>query len=217
MCFSAEASFIAGSVLTVIGVATIKKTNQKRQLWFASIPLVFGVQQIAEGILWLTLPDPDQIIAQRVATYLFIFFAQIIWPFIVPFGVLMLDKKSDRKLIQKILAGVGILVSGALTYFLIFFNMEASILGHHIAYKNDYPTTIYKYGAILYALATILSLFFSNVKRMWLLGVFIATSYAITLFFYENHVLSVWCFFSSLISVYIYILVRRETQLTEIE
>jgi hypothetical protein len=210
MCFSAEASFTAGVVLTVIGIATIKKTNHKSQLWFASIPLVFGIQQLAEGILWLTLPDPDQIIAQRVATYVFIFFAQVIWPFIVPFGVLMLDKKNERKLIQKILAGVGILVSVTLSFFLIAYNMEAKILGHHIAYHQDYPETIYKYGAILYAAATILSLFFSNVKRMWLLGVFIATSYAITLFFYENHVLSVWCFFSSLISVYIYLLIRRE-------
>ncbi|RYM33334.1 hypothetical protein ERX46_10340 [Brumimicrobium glaciale] len=215
MCFSAEASFIAGAVLTVIGVATIKKTNHKSQLWFASIPLVFGIQQLAEGVLWLTLPDPDQIVLQRVATYIFIFFAQVIWPFIVPFGVLMLDHKRERKLIQKILAGVGIFVSGSLAYFLIAYNMEASILGHHIAYKQDYPETIYKYGAILYAAATILSLFLSNVKRMWLLGVFIATSYAITLYFYENHVLSVWCFFSSLISIYIYLIIRRESKKLE--
>ncbi len=206
MCFSAEASFTAGVVLTVIGVATIKKTNHKSQLWFASIPLVFGIQQFAEGVLWLTLPDPDMVNTQIVATYIFIFFAQVIWPFIVPFGVLMLDKKHERKLIQKILAGVGILVSSGLAYFLIAYNMQASISGHHIAYNQNYPETIYKYGAILYGAATILSLFFSHVKRMWLLGVFIATSYIITLLFYEHHVLSVWCFFSSLISVYIYII-----------
>lgn len=208
MCFSAEASFIAGAALTVIGVATIKKTTHKSQLWFASIPLVFGVQQLVEGVLWLTLPDPEMIQIQRVVTYIFIFFAQIIWPFIVPFGVLMLDKKSDRKLIQKILAGVGILVSGTLAFFLIAYDMQASISGHHIAYSNNYPETIYKYGAILYAAATLLSLFFSNVKRMWILGVFIAISYGSALYFYENHVLSVWCFFASLISVYIYIIVK---------
>lgn len=208
MCFSAEASFIAGAALTVIGVATIKKTTDKSQLWFASIPLVFGVQQLAEGVLWLTLPDPEMINIQRVATYIFIFFAQVIWPFIVPFGVLMLDRKHERKLIQKIVAGIGILVSSTLAYFLIAYNMEASILDHHISYTQNYPETIYKYGAILYGAATILSLFLSNVKRMWLLGVFIATSYGATLYFYEHHVLSVWCFFSSLISVYIYVLVR---------
>src|SRR5690554_554849 len=208
MCFSAEASFGAAAILTVIGVATIKKTTHKSQLWFASIPLVFGIQQLAEGVLWLTLPNPEQVGLQIAATYVFIFFAQIIWPFIVPFGVLMLDKKHERKLIQKIVAGVGILVSSTLAYFLIAYNMEASILDHHISYTQNYPETIYKYGAILYGAATILSLFLSNVKRMWLLGVFIATSYGATLYFYEHHVLSVWCFFSSIISVYIFIIVK---------
>ena len=212
MCFSAEASFGAAAILTVIGVVTIKKTTHKSQLWFASIPLVFGVQQLAEGVLWLTLPNPEQVGIQIAATYVFIFFAQIIWPFIVPFGVLMLDKKSERKLIQKILAGVGILVSSILAYFLIAYNMQANISDHHIAYTQNYPKTIYKYGAILYGAATILSLFFSNVKRMWLLGIFIATSYGITLYFYEHHVLSVWCFFSSLISVYIYLLIKWEVE-----
>ncbi|HLV42373.1 MAG TPA: DUF6629 family protein [Brumimicrobium sp.] len=208
MCFSAEASFGAAAILTVIGVATIKKTTHKSQLWFASIPLVFGIQQLAEGVLWLTLPNPEQVGLQIAATYVFIFFAQIIWPFIVPFGVLMLDKKHERKLIQKIVAGVGILVSSTLAYFLIAYDMQANISDHHIAYTQNYPETIYKYGAILYGAATILSLFFSNVKRMWLLGVFIATSYIATLYFYEHHVLSVWCFFSSIISVYIFIIVK---------
>lgn len=212
MCFSAEASFTAGAVLTVIGIATLKKTKQKPHLWFASIPLVFGIQQIAEGVLWLTLPDPEQINIQRIATFVFIFFAQVIWPFIVPFGVLMLDKKDERKRIQKILAGVGVFVSAGLAYFLIAYNMEAKIVGHHISYDQDYPETIYKYGAILYAAATILSLFYSNVKRMWLLGVFIAISYITTLIFYENHVLSVWCFFSSVISIYIYLIMKWEAE-----
>ena len=208
MCFSASVSIGAGVVLTAIGIATIKKTNHKSQLWFASIPLIFGVQQLSEGVLWLTLPNPDLVNAQIMATYVFIFFAQVLWPFIVPFGVLMLDKKNTRKLIQKILVGLGILVSGFLAFCLIKYDTEASILGHHIAYAQDYPEAIFKYGSILYAAVTILPLFFSNVKRMWFLGAFIAVSYIVTLYFYQDHVLSVWCFFSSIISIYIYFVVR---------
>ena len=41
MCFSASASFGAGVVLNVIGVATIKKTHHSPQLLFASIPFIF--------------------------------------------------------------------------------------------------------------------------------------------------------------------------------
>ena len=54
MCFSATASFSAGIILTVIGVASIKKAHHKSQLLFASIPFVFGIQQFAEGNVLLT-------------------------------------------------------------------------------------------------------------------------------------------------------------------
>lgn len=62
MCFSASASF---------GVASIKKTHHPSQLLFASIPFIFGVQQIAEGLLWLTLSNPDYLNIQRIFTHIF--------------------------------------------------------------------------------------------------------------------------------------------------
>ena len=58
MCFSAGASFSAGVVLSVIGVATIRIVKHPSQLLFACIPIIFAVQQISEGVLWKTLPDP---------------------------------------------------------------------------------------------------------------------------------------------------------------
>lgn len=42
-------------MLTVIGAASIKKTHHPSQLLFASIPFIFGVQQIAEGLLFIDL------------------------------------------------------------------------------------------------------------------------------------------------------------------
>lgn len=59
MCFSPEASFVGGLIISSIGIATIKKVHKPSQIIFASIPLFFGVQQIAEGLLWITLPYPD--------------------------------------------------------------------------------------------------------------------------------------------------------------
>lgn len=53
MCFSAEASFISGTVLVTIGVAAIRLCKHPKELLFASIPLLLGVQQFSEGYLWL--------------------------------------------------------------------------------------------------------------------------------------------------------------------
>jgi hypothetical protein len=204
MCFSASASFGAGIVLTVIGVASIKKTHHRSQLLFATIPLIFGVQQIAEGILWLSLPNPDYVNTQKISTYIFLFFAQILWPLWVPIAILLLEKNATRKNIQMVLVGGGIVVGLYLAYCLISFNVEAKIIGYHIAYLQDYPSSLRKYVVILYALATIAPSFFSHIKKMWMLGISILISYIVTAIFYEHYILSVWCFFSSIISLSIY-------------
>ena len=110
MCFSATASFSAGVVLTVIGVATIKKVQHPSQILFASIPLLFAIQQIAEGILWLTLPNPAYLPTQVSFTYIFLFFAQVVWPLWVPMAILLLEKEDLRKRVQRYLVAAGMLV-----------------------------------------------------------------------------------------------------------
>jgi len=204
MCFSASASLGAGVVLTAIGVATLKKTHHSSQLLFASIPLFFGVQQIAEGILWLTLPNPDYANMQKIFTYVFLFFAQVLWPIWVPVAILLLEKEASRKTFQKVLVLPGILVSAYLAYCLLTFHVEAKIVGHHITYLQDYPLYLKTHGTILYALATIAPAFFSHIKRMWIFGIAILLSYIISDVFYQHYVLSVWCFFASIISLSIY-------------
>ena len=103
MCFSANASLGAGVVLSVIGVSTIRKSTEPAHLVFASIPLIFAVQQIAEGFLWLTLPDPSLKATQQLLTYIFLTFAQVIWPLLVPIAVMLLENGRQRKNVQKIL------------------------------------------------------------------------------------------------------------------
>ena len=94
MCFSATASFSAGVVLTVIGIATLKKVQHPSQIMFASIPLIFAVQQITEGVLWLALPSTAYPAIQVSFTYIFLFFAQVVWLLWVPLAILLLEKKG---------------------------------------------------------------------------------------------------------------------------
>jgi len=55
MCFSAGASFASGFVISAIGVATVKEVHKPSQWVFAVIPLLFGIQQLADGCLWITV------------------------------------------------------------------------------------------------------------------------------------------------------------------
>ncbi len=206
MCFSASASFSAGVVLAVIGIASLKKVQHPRQIMFASIPLIFAVQQIAEGILWVTLPNPAYFSIQQFLTYFFLFFAQVLWPAWVPISILILDKESKRKTIQRVLVGIGLLVSIYLAYFLVKYNVQAKIVGYHITYKQFYMAPFSILGGLFYIIATIGPAFFSHIKRMWIFGTTILISYLITVIFYEHYVVSVWCFFASIISISIYLI-----------
>ena len=55
MCFSATASFTAGTALTAVGGLTVRKSRGKAELPLALVPLLFGIQQLTEGVLWLSL------------------------------------------------------------------------------------------------------------------------------------------------------------------
>ena len=70
MCFSASASFIAGTTLCAVGVATIKRTEARSELPLAMIPLMFGVQQLIEGVVWLTFTN-DLPLLKQTMTYLY--------------------------------------------------------------------------------------------------------------------------------------------------
>ncbi|CAN5662900.1 hypothetical protein BH11BAC5_BH11BAC5_24170 [soil metagenome] len=209
-CFSANASFTAGVTLTVIGLAAIKKVQHPRQLLFASIPFLFGIQQITEGFLWLTLPVPGSTLINSVLTYLFLFFAQVVWPVMVPVSVLLLERRdANRSGILKALVAIGVSVSAVLAWILLFNDAAAQIEGAHISYQQNYPDALKKISGILYVTATVAPPFFSHQKKMWLLAFSILVSYIISQILYAHYIISVWCFFAAVISMSIYLVVAQ--------
>ncbi|MFM2369324.1 MAG: hypothetical protein RL619_1624 [Bacteroidota bacterium] len=201
MCFSANASFGAGIVLAVISIAAIKKVQKPSQIYFASIPIIFCVQQISEGFLWLALTKPFFAPLQQVTTYTFLFFAQVIWPLWIPFASLKLKKEEENVLFQWVLVVIGLSVALYLGYCLITYSVEAKIIGRHISYLQEYPIVFGSYGDLLYIIATVAPPLFSEIKKMWLLSISIVISYIITTILYVDYIVSVWCFFSSIISI----------------
>jgi len=209
MCFSANASFIAGSLLTVSGVVGIKKNQIKRFLPFAAIPLIFGLQQFSEGLLWLNLQKFHLTELETFSTYSFLILAQVIWPTLIPLSMLLLDEPSKRTSIQYILLWFGILLSVFLLYFMINYTVDASIENNHIKYLNNYPTGIKIFGLPAYAITTILPLFTTHVPKMWLFGIAICFSLLLAIFLYTHYLTSIWCYFAAILSLFIYVILNR--------
>jgi hypothetical protein len=209
MCFSAQASFTSSVVLTAIGVASLTKVKKPAQVLFGVIPLIFGIQQAAEGVLWVTLKSGLHTGWQSAGMYLFLITALIIWPTMIPLSTWMLEKDKKRRKFLAVLVVIGGIVSLFYVYGLIFHSAAARIESFHIVYNVDLPGTLIKYVFMLYLVATIVPLFVSTVKRMWLFGVLIGVSCIVTGVFFAEYLTSVWCFFAAVISIAIYWVLRE--------
>jgi hypothetical protein len=180
MCFSAEASFAGGVIISAIGVATIRKVHLPSQIVFASIPLFFGFQQITEGVLWLTIPIKEYASIKIAATYLFEVMALVIWPLMIPISVLYMEKIKKRKKILVSLIFAGGILSAYYLACLIFFKVDPVIKGFHIQYDNYFPESLAIISFLVYLIVTIVPLFVSSIKRTHLLGILMTLSCLVT-------------------------------------
>lgn len=208
MCFSSEASFAGGIIISAIGVATVKEVHKPSQLVFASIPIFFGIQQIVEGCLWLTIPNIEFGSIQKISTYLFLIMAQVLWPLIIPLSVLLMEENNKRKRILRILLVMGLPLSLYYVFCLLFFNVTPQIIGYHIQYETDFPKSLTMMAFIVYLIVTITPLFVSGIKRTHLLGILMFISCLVTAIFFTQYLTSVWCFFAALISGVIFWILR---------
>ena len=199
MCFSASASFVAGAVLTGTGVLTIKKAETKAEIPFASIPILFGIQQLIEGVVWLSFGNAA---VNVLATYSFSLFSHVLWPILVPFSVLLLETNPIRKKILWIFSIIGLTVGLYLLYFIVSEPITSEIVNKSIAYHSPH---LFLYPMLFfYFLATCVSCYFSSHKIINLFGIVALTSAAIAAWLFTETFLSVWCFFAAILSVLVY-------------
>lgn len=198
MCFSTTASFVAGGALIAAGVATIRKAKTKAELPFASIPLLFGIQQIVEGMVWLSFGLPLWNVA---VTYVYSIFSHTLWPIFVPIAILLLEKDPVRKKILRVFSGIGLAVGIFLFYFILADGVISQITNNSIAYIS--PHLYLPLVLTLYVLATCGSWFASSHKIINIFGVVFLASFAFAAWFFNETFISVWCFFAAILSILI--------------
>ena len=200
MCFSTAASFASSAVLAVIGVASVKNVETKSQLLFACIPFLFSLQQLTEGFVWFTMLNPEYLYLQHIAIHIFIIFAQVVWTIYVPLSFYVMEKNAQRKKALRILVAIGIVPSVYISYCLFFYPISATIMPYHIHYNIDFPNLQASILGLFYFLPIILPSLISSVRRTSILGILLLVSFLFTKLYYNDYVISVWCFFSALIS-----------------
>lgn len=203
MCFSAEASFLSAGLLGLVGVRALYVVKHHAHIPFATIPLLFGVHQLSEGFLWLALSG--QIGSWYISwfLYIFLFFSQIVRASRIPYTILFVETCAVQKKILRFLTVLWIIVSTYLLYCLLTFFVSAEIIDTHIYYFLDFPKEPKLYMSILYCIAIVVSPLVSSNSRIRLLWLLLAASLLFTKVFYAYHLISVWCFFAALLSVFV--------------
>ncbi len=199
MCFSATASLIAGGTLSTVGVLTISKAKNKRELPFASIPLLFGIQQLIEGVVWLSFGNSA---LNGIATYGFSMFSHVLWPIFVPIAILLLEKDLVRRRILQVFTGVGLAVGIFLLYFIIQDGITSQVVNKSIFYNSSHlylPLVL-----TLYVLATCVSFLISSDKIINIIGIVMLGSFTVTGLLFSVTFISVWCFFAAIMSFMIF-------------
>lgn len=201
MCFSATASFIAGVTLSVLGVATVKNAERKSEIPFAMIPLLFGAQQIVEGMLWLSFRF-DAPLLNVTMTYLFTLFSHVLWPMYVPFSIGLMESAGWRKKVISVFQITGIAVGLYLLYFIVRFPVTSEVHGHMVyvlPYVKEHPVLEF------YLAATCVAPFFSSHKIINIFGILALLLFMVAYWFYTIAFFSVWCFFAAILSAVIYL------------
>ena len=198
MCFSATASFTAATGLLLVGAVTARRARQRAELPFALIPALFGLQQLIEGIIWLTFPDKAPGL-NAVLTFVYSLFSHVLWPVYVPIAILLLEPIAWRRRLLVAIAAAGGAVGLYLLYFLVRLPIVSQAEGRHIAYLSPhfYLTAV----MVLYVLGTCVSMLVSSHGRVRLFGLAAFIAYVVTYVFYTIWVISVWCFFAAVLSV----------------
>jgi hypothetical protein len=211
MCFSATGSFVASAMLVSVGVVSLATNRGRTTRMLSLMPLLFGVQQFAEGMVWLTIGQTPPSALHNASVFMFLSFALVVWPTWLPLAMFRAETHPRRRRHLKALLALGLVISLMGASLLVLWRPLAHVADHSIHY--DYgrlggPFSQVAY-LLVYVVPTVIPFFVGSLPLGRTIGGVFLFSLATTLLLRQGALASTWCFFASLISVLIVLALRR--------
>ncbi|MFK8039046.1 MAG: DUF6629 family protein [Crocinitomicaceae bacterium] len=202
MCFSAEVSFGAAAVITTVGVIAYKKAKPNAFKYIALIPILFGVHQFLEGLVWVFIESTSNHYLEA-SKYGYLFFAWVIWPFYIPFANWKLEEHPFRKKVLFGLMVIGLLLGIILLAAIFKLDITATVVDHSILYNVPYQSSYLWIIHSLYFAAVVLPNMASSIPRMWVLALLNIILFSMGKILLSGNIISVWCFLAAITSLFI--------------
>ena len=207
MCFSAPVSFAASAFVAGAGALALRETRTITERPFASVPLLFAMQQFVEGVLWLLLPQIGTGGASHLLVQVYAFFIGVIWPMVIPLGILLIEPDRLSKRLMSVVFAIGVIVAIGTFIIILRYGVEVAVVNHCLVYSNPFGGGLLVRSA--YVIATCAAYFLSSHRSVRWTGVAMVGGFGVAYSFYHLNWPSVWCFFAALVSALIYYHFRR--------
>ena len=200
MCFSATASLTASALLTTAGVFAFRKASDANERKLAILPLLFGFQQASEGVVWVSLDNPDLAGTLALSKYVFLSIAWLVWPLIIPWVYREQTKNRRMRFMNSFLQTLGIATAIMNLWTLITIPVDVVIHDSHILYTLRYERMIPTLAGIVYVATTLIPPFLTRQRNLFILGVLQAAAFLLSFTLMRDTLASVWCFMAAVSS-----------------
>jgi hypothetical protein len=208
MCFSPEADFTAGVAVAGVGIATLRRVRERRELIVGALPLLFGIHQLVEGFVWLGLRGQVSDGLRDIAKEAYIVYAHAVLPAIVPVGFMLLDPGHRRSRWMRPMVCLGLALGVYLLWQVTAYPVGAQEEARCIDYTTHTPNDILI--GLLYVVATCGPALLSSRRHLRWFGLVSLIGVIATALVRVDELTSLWCLYVALISVLILEHFRRQ-------
>jgi hypothetical protein len=219
MCFSSGASFVSAALLIPAGLASCRvchHSGRPELLPLALSPLLFGLQQGLEGLVWLGLDRGGPAALIHTAALSYLFFAYAFWLAWMPWCALRAHQGGS--------SGVGPWLQGCfgcglalglwlwLPLLLQPWRIQPAVLLGNLTYNTQTPVLAVlslAQGGLLYGLLITVPLMLAGSGRLRGFALALALAYGLAWLGYRHAFVSTWCFFSAALSLLLLWVVRE--------
>jgi hypothetical protein len=199
VCFSPQGDLAGGLVVTAIGVDACRHLRGRNsQLLLATTPLLLGVHQIDESLVWWSLDGDISHTVGRIAMWIYLVIALVVVPILVPVAIWRLAPTGRRRWVLSALVALGIAVAGILLATMLHGPVTVRRGSYHLAYSIGLHDGIVVIG--LYVVATCGSLLFSGYRHILIFGLGNLVVVVVLAKLTADGFASLWCFYAALAS-----------------
>ena len=203
------ANFTLAGTLLVVGVLTLHKVSNPRECLFASLPLLFGLHQFDQGIVWLGLYGVGSPATLHAAATVFVFYAQAALPLLVPLAIWLIEPPGFKRGLLAVLAVAGGLLAAYVAWGLATVPTRVYVHQGSLVYEN--PFTHHLWIAGVYIMTTCGSLILSRSVSIQIFGWLNLVGLSVVFVLAQYSFTALWCLYAALVSgvLYLHFVERR--------